>query len=190
MRIFNLNIRASLSSVELRRALRGLWALALLSSALAFAGCKSSGAYEQSVYSDRLVRFSVDPPEEGFERIRIDGESGLAWANDEGAVIQVHARCDRALDIPLAALKAHLLIGFTEREEIEERLLPMDSREALETHLRAKVDGVTRELILRILKKDGCVYDLALIAGPGAPFNRARPHFERVAASFTTEIPR
>lgn len=186
MRIFTLNIQT---------LLRGLVLSGFVCSASA---CQSAGAYEQSVYRDRLVTFAVDPPtdpedgatREGFERIRLEGQSGLAWANGDGSVLQVSARCDRSLDIPLAALKAHLLIGFTERKEIEERLLPMDGREALETHLRAKVDGVARELILRVLKKDGCVYDLALIARPGEPFEHARPYFERVAESFTTEVPR
>lgn len=178
MRIFTLNIRTLSSAL-----LTGL----LLPFA---AACGGSGAYEQSVYRDRLVTFAVDPPGDEFERIHVESESGLAWANDEAAVLQAHARCDRSLDIPLAALKAHLLIGFTEREEIEERLVPMDSREALETHLRAKIDGVTRELMLRVLKKDGCVYDLALIAPPGESFERARGGYERLVESFTTEVPR
>ena len=94
------------------------------------------------------------------------------------------ASCDPDLDIPLSSLRNHLLIGFTERELRDERLVPLDSREALRTHLVAKLDGVPREMVLTVLKKDGCVYDFALVAPPGGEFERARGDYERLLAGF------
>ena len=100
----------------------------------------------------------------------------------------MNASCDTALDIPLVALTNHLLVGFTERSEVEpQALVQMDGREALRTHVVAKLDGVTRELLLTVLKKDECVYDFALLAPPGAPFAQSLPAYDAMLGGFRTE---
>ncbi|MEO0323306.1 MAG: hypothetical protein AAF447_10145 [Myxococcota bacterium] len=114
------------------------------------------------------------------------GDNDLAWREPAlGAVLQTNARCAPELDIPLEALTAHLLIGWTERTAREETRVPFDGREALRTELRAKLDGVERGLVFVVLKKDGCVYDFALAAPPGR-LAEARGAFDAVLASFST----
>jgi hypothetical protein len=76
------------------------------------------------------------------------------------------------------------LFDFTEQEVLSEELVPLDGREALRTHVVAKLDGVPREMVLVVLKKDGCVYDVALVAPRGDSFSRARPVFETLVAGF------
>ncbi len=101
--------------------------------------------------------------------------------------MHVDSSCDPALDIPLKALRGHLLIGFTERDVVEEVLVPMDGREALRTHLTAKLDGVPREILLQILKKDDCVYDFGLVTPRGADFEAAVGDFDQMLAGFSTD---
>jgi len=149
-------------------------------------GCGNSASYEGGVYRDHATSFRVDAPGPDYERLDGLGPDGVAWAAPDGAALQVRARCDRSLDLPLRALLGHLVIGFTEQAVIAEQLLPMDGREALERHLRAKIDGVPRELLLRVLKKDGCVYDFALVAAPGASFEGARAGYAHMIESFST----
>jgi hypothetical protein len=163
-----------------------VYALFALVWACALGACGPHARYEEGVYRDSTTAFRVDAPGETYERLDGLGASGLSWAGPGGVMLQVKARCDRSLDIPLRALLRHLVIGFTEEETVDEVLLPMDGREALERHLLAKVDGVRREFLLRVLKKDGCVYDFALVAPPGAPFERARPAYARMVESFET----
>jgi hypothetical protein len=67
---------------------------------------------------------------------------------------------------------------------LNEETVPMDSREALRTHLYAKLDGVRRELLLYVLKKDGCVYDFSLVAPPGTSFSSARQVYEELVGRF------
>ena len=43
--------------------------------------------------------------------------------------------------------------------------MPLDGREALETQMVAKLDGVEKHFHVVVLKKDGCVYDFLQIAG-------------------------
>ena len=117
----------------------------------------------------------------------VRGENDLAWTHEgHAAIIQANASCNPGLDIPLTALTNHLLIGFTERELATQELVPMDGREALRTHMRAKLDGVPRELLLVVLKKDGCVYDFALVA-PLRGFTPARASYDAMLQSFRTE---
>lgn len=154
------------------------------------AGCGAHAHYQNGVYEGD-TRFRVDPPGEPFRRVDVEDANDLAWAGEGGVVIQVNGSCDPDLDIPLAALTNHLLIGFTEREFVEEQSLhEMDGREALHTHVRAKLDGVPRELYLVVTKKDECVYDFALVAPPGARFDAARATFDRMLASFASETRR
>jgi hypothetical protein len=159
----------------------------MLLAASAIAACGGGGRYEGGVYADDEARYAIGQPGAGWTPLDVAGDNDLAYGHDAlAAVIQVNATCDPGMDIPLAALRNHLLIGWTEREVESEDLLELDSREALETHLVAKIDGVPRELVLTVLKKDGCVYDLALIAPPGPSFASARGAYDAMVASFRT----
>ncbi|MBX3250607.1 MAG: hypothetical protein KF901_25745 [Myxococcales bacterium] len=139
---------------------------------------------EAGVYRDGPVAFAIAEPA-GWQRLSVGRSNDLAWER-AGAVIQINGACRDSLDIPLVALTNHLLVGFTEREIVAQELVPMDGREALRTHVRAKLDGVARELVLHVLKKDGCVYDMALVAPPGSPFDAARASYDALLESFGT----
>lgn len=134
------------------------------------------------------TRYTVGALGAGWSEVALDREeSDVAWADPAGSVIQVSARCEADLDIPLEALTLHLLIGFTEREMVGQARIPLDAREALRTRVRAKLDGVPRELDLVVLKKNECVYDFALVGAPGQGVEAARGAFEALLAGFTTE---
>ena len=148
-------------------------------------GCASGGTYEGDIYRDAETHFRLASPGSGWQSISVGDANDLAWAR-EGAIIQVNSSCDPGLDIPLEALTHHLMIGFTERSIVEQRRVPMAGREALRTHVRAKLDGVPRELLLVVLKKDECVYDFAAVTPPGSAFESARSEFEAMLASFET----
>ncbi|MBC7171662.1 MAG: hypothetical protein H5U40_04510 [Polyangiaceae bacterium] len=154
---------------------------------LAVSACGGGGTYQGGVYRDREATYGIGELGRDWESIEIGDENDLAFRNESlGAIVQVNASCDPALDIPLEALTNHLLIGFTEREDVEpQSRIPLDEREALRTHVLAKLDGVPRELLLYVLKKDECVYDFALVAPPrSGGFERARPGFESMVAGF------
>ncbi|MCA9609167.1 MAG: hypothetical protein KC619_26380 [Myxococcales bacterium] len=150
-------------------------------------GCGGGGTLRGSVYSDAEARYRVG--ELGAEWEPIDlAQNDLAWRNPSvGAIVQVNATCDPFQDVPLTSLTNHLLIGFTQRELQSERLIPLDGREALRSHYVASLDGVPRELLFFVLKKDECTYDFALIAPLGRSFEAARPVFERFVGGFTTD---
>ena len=168
----------------MRRQL-GTW----LFVSLTVVGCATTGTFQGQVYRGPQTSYRIGSLPPTWTSIRVNQEDDLAWhSTNEGAVMHVASSCDPSLDIPLKALRTHLLIGFTERNIIDEEVIPMDSREALRTHLEAKLDGVPREILLQILKKDGCVYDFGVIAPPGAPYEAALADFETMLGGFTTEL--
>ena len=152
-------------------------------------GCATTGTLQNGVYRGEQTSYEIGPVASDWTPVTVGHQNDLAWHNEAKAgVMHVDSDCDPALDIPLTALRSHLLIGFTEREVVEEEVVPMDGREALRTHLTAKLDGVPREILLQILKKDDCVYDFGLITPPGANFEGAVADFEQMLGGFTTDL--
>ncbi|MBX3269483.1 MAG: hypothetical protein KF729_04450 [Sandaracinaceae bacterium] len=149
-------------------------------------GCGGGGTLRGAIYEGPEARYRIGELGAGWSRLDL-AQNDLAWRGDDGAVVQLNATCDPFQDVPLSSLTNHLLIGFTERDLRAQELVPLDGREALRSHYLARLDGVPRELLLYVLKKDECTYDFALVAPPGASFERARPAFERFVAGFTTE---
>jgi len=152
-------------------------------------GCATTGTLQNGIYRGEQTSYRVGPLPSDWTLVTVNHQNDLAWHSEaRGAVAHVDSECDPGLDIPLIALRSHLLIGFTEREVIEEEIVPMDGREALRNHLTAKLDGVPREILLQILKKDDCVYDFGLITPPGAAFSDALEDFDAMLAGFTTDV--
>lgn len=148
--------------------------------------CGAGSTYTGGVYADAEVRFHLDEPGNGWHRVDVEDANDLAWFHDGlDSIIQVNASCNPRLDIPLAALTNHLMIGFTDREVVEEQIQPFDGREALRTHVRARLDGVVREMTLVVTKKDQCVYDFALVAPPRS-YAQASATFDPIVTSFAT----
>jgi hypothetical protein len=79
-----------------------------------------------------------------------------------------------------------LLIGFTDREFVEEETIPFDGREARHVLVRAKLDGRPVLIELFVLKKDGCVFDLSCIGSPER-VPQVRPAFRTFVDGFRSE---
>ncbi len=158
-------------------------ALALL---FASASACAHDHFDGRVFHAGRASFRVGPVPSSWERVELD-DAMLAYRDRaSGGSIEVHAQCGRdADDVPLAALTNHLLIGFTGRDVKLEQTVPFDGREARHTVVNAKLDGVLLVLDVWVLKKDGCVYDLVLVAPP-AQYDAAADSFAAFAHGFST----
>ncbi len=150
------------------------------------AGCATTGL-SGGVFTKPDVQYRIGAPEEKSWRPVAFADNDLAWArNGSGQLIAANATCQGHEDPPLDVLTTHLLLGFTERQKLSEKLERLDGREALRTVWRARLDGVPVELELVVLKKNGCVHDFTLIAPPDQRMV-AKSAFEKVLASFAQE---
>ena len=157
---------------------------ALITTSSLIAGCGSS-AFDGSIYRGEGFAFRVAPAPEGWQRIEIS-HAALAYRDEGGGTIAVDTRCLKdGGDVPLASLTQHLFLGFTDREILEQTVVPFDGREAMHTRLSAKLDGVPKRFDVWVMKKDDCVHDLYYIATP-AHFERGVAAFERFVQGFAT----
>lgn len=164
--------------VHIRRSLPALLSIGVV---IALSAC-GPAHMKAGVYEDDHVQYRVSSPSDGWREVTVE-TANAAWLHDElGASLLVNSHCEGVQDAPLEALANHLLIGWTERELVQERRLQLSGREALEREVSAKLDGVPRRVMLLVLKKDGCVYDVVLSAGQSA-FPEAKKAYEHVVGS-------
>ncbi|MFO0614768.1 MAG: hypothetical protein U0414_19430 [Polyangiaceae bacterium] len=126
-----------------------------------------SAAFDGRTYHGHGFVFSVPAPPTSWEMLRVK-ESALTFDDPAtGAMIAVNGRCDRdGEDVPLRSLTKHLFFQFSAVDVHSEDVMPFDGREAMRSDVSAKLDGVERRLVVWVMKKDKCVYDLWYIARP------------------------
>jgi hypothetical protein len=158
---------------------------AAVAAALSLLACSSTG-WDGRVYHAGRASFRAGPVPPSWDRVSVEGAMLAFHDKQTGGSMNVYARCGQdGEDVPLRALTQHLLIGFTERQYVEEKVVPMDGREAMHTVVNAKLDGVPLSLSIYVLKKDGCVYDLVWVAPPDR-FQAGIAGFEAFVAGFGT----
>lgn len=148
-------------------------------------GC-SGARFDGSTYRGDGFAFRVAPPPPTWRRIEVS-HAALAFRDDaRDATIAVNGRCGvDGEDVPLASLTQHLFLQFTDREILEQKVTPIDGRDAMNSVLLAKLDGVPKKFDVWVLKKDGCVYDFYYIAPPDR-FAQGVAEFDRFVQSFAT----
>jgi hypothetical protein len=125
----------------------------------------SPASFDGKVFRRGDIAFRLEHLPPHWRNIEID-DTALAFRDDENsATVAINGRCGKdAEDVPLRSLTQHLFLQFTERRIEQQELLPLDGREALQTQMVAKLDGVEKHFHVVVLKKDGCVYDFLQIA--------------------------
>lgn len=155
----------------------------LLASAV---GCHRGVRFENHVFSKPGVRYRLGALPPVWERVKLS-HNDLAWYTQEtGHALSVNSTCREHEDAPLDVLTRHLLMGFTERLEVEQQKVVVDEREALRSRYRAKLDGVPVELLFLVLKKDRCVYDFTYVA-PLGRYEERLEGFESLVRGFHAE---
>jgi hypothetical protein len=160
-------------------------ALFCLTAGVLFAACSGAALHGDVYRADGLAfRLGEMPPT--WTRLAVS-HARLAFRDEAAETsVLVNARCGQdGDDVPLLALTKHLFMSFTERQQVDQQIVPMDGREAMHTIVAAKLDGVPKTFNAFVLKKDGCVYDFVSISTPGK-FETNRLAFEHFVAGFHT----
>ncbi len=159
----------------------------LLAVTLLGAGCSAS--LQGDTFEGKGFAFRIGALPESWRRVDVS-HAVLAFRDErDGATVVVNARCGLdGEDVPLEALTQHLFLRFTQREILDQKVVPFDHREAMRTVVTAKLDGVPMKFEIFVLKKDGCVYDFAYMAAPPR-FARGAEEFERFVSGFATMTP-
>jgi hypothetical protein len=152
------------------------------------AGCSRRVSFEDNVLSKPRVgvAYTVGEVPEDWRRVRLRNNDLAFFQDESGHAMAVNSTCKDHGDPPLDVLTRHLLMGFTEPQQVSQETTVVDEREALRSHYLAKLDGVPVELLLVVLKKDNCVYDLQYVA-PLGRFGARVADFESLVRGFHAE---
>jgi hypothetical protein len=161
------------------RALPGLALIACLGACAGLSG---------GVYRDGATRFRVGDVPASWQSLALEGNDVTWLSRDSAHSVAVNATCVDHEDSNLAVLTRHLLMGFSQQQVVTQATVTLDGREGLRSHVLARLDGVAVELVLVVLKKNGCVYDFTYLSPPGRAAERSVV-FEQLLATFTTELP-
>jgi len=149
----------------------------------------TSGRLVDNRFEDDKVSYTVGQPGEGWRPLQLE-RADVAWHHPGlGAGLLVNSACEGVQDSPLIGLTNELLIGTTEREILDQQVLPWSRREALESIVVGKLDGVPRKRAIFVLKKDGCVYDIVYDAPP-TTFDEGLAAYRRVRDGFDVGLRR
>lgn len=138
--------------------------------------------YSNGLLKTRDTQYQIAEPKDTWKAISIKGID-RAWMNADKATLMINSSCHESSDPSLIALTGHLLIGMTDQQIIEQKTIPSSGREALESTVSVKIDGVERQMKIFVLKKDKCIYDIVL-ASPKSTFDIAVSDFDTLIASF------
>jgi hypothetical protein len=148
---------------------------------LAIIGC-ASASFSGGIYDDGVVRYHVGEPKPGWARIEVAGND-VAFHHARLGTISINSTCTDYEDVPEQALMNQLLFGTRERLYRVEETVTLDGRGALHTVVDLELDGVPLTLEVYLVKKDGCVYDLAHISSRRG-FELGRNDFQTVLQGF------
>ncbi|MBI4404613.1 MAG: hypothetical protein HY537_10650 [Deltaproteobacteria bacterium] len=92
-----------------------------------------------------------------------EGEGDRAYKLSSGSLATLLSSCNRDPQASLELLTKHLLIGAREIEYRRQNKLKIGAAEGLYSSVQATMDGVSVELDLFVLRKNGCVFDFSLM---------------------------
>ena len=148
--------------------------------------CAHQGAFSGGTFAKGDVRYFVGEIPPGW-RSQSFKNNDIAYVSEETThIISVNATCEGYEDAPLEVLARHLVMGFTDRKLLQQERTMLDGREAQASHYLLRMDGVPVELMVAVMKKDNCVYDLWYISPPGR-FEEKLGTFEEILKRFHTE---
>jgi hypothetical protein len=133
----------------------------------ALASACAGPTFQHGVYSSSTTTYRVGALGPEWEPMQVS-DNDLAFHRAGLGTISVNSTCEDYEDVPSTALLNHLLFETTDRHYLIEETVTLDGRGARHALLRAELDGVPLELELFVLKKDGCVFDIAHIRRPDA----------------------
>ena len=171
----------------MRRALSsGSLALALLSLALAVAGCATSDRIEGGVFHSSKG-YAVSLPG-GEWQVAAGAESDLELrrAAPAGGMLADATCGGRVADRPAPLLVRYLTFGLKHRTDVRTDDVVVKGRRGARSTLRGTLDGKDVAVDAVTLKEGGCVYDFLYVA-PVDDFDAGRLAFQIFVESLTLD---
>ena len=154
---------------------------ALIFTTFALASCVSVSIGPSKPTAAKNVKFKAPPePFVAFSSDEIDA----GWKNSsKGSSISYKSTCGDALDLPLEGVQQSMLYGIDNIKVIKSIRMTYNEREALNSVVDGKVDGVDTKMEIMILKKNRCTYMISYVAIRKS-YESDQPAFQNFLKSF------
>jgi hypothetical protein len=125
-------------------------------------GCVSVQIGPKKSQSAKNIKFKAPP--ESF--VAIDSEDiDHGWKNGlNNTSISFRSVCNDGVDPTLDSIQQSLLVGLEGAQIQRSQRVPFNDREALNSVVTGKMDGILTKLEFMILKKNNCTYTISYIA--------------------------
>lgn len=140
---------------------------------------------DQSVrkYADENTSYRIGKMSDKWRRLW-GYDADMAFFNDENkATIVVNSTCGIQKQVPLTALRNHLLFDMTDRLILEQEKTEIDMREGLRSLVQGRLDGGLFKMEIFLVLIDNCVYDFVYIVNL-EKYKECRPDFISVVKGF------
>ena len=176
---------------ELRRLLNSrpavsfaIAAVAVFSAASLMSACVSVNIGPKAGLKSSEVKFSAPPaPFDAIGNVPADG----AWQNKKnGNTISFYSVCNDPADPPIDVVMRDLFAELEGLKTVHTENRTFDSREALDTEVEGRLDGVPTRIHAVVYKKNSCTYTLSYIGVPKS-FEEDRPRFANFLGNFRAQ---
>ncbi|MGE3972972.1 MAG: hypothetical protein AB7F59_00445 [Bdellovibrionales bacterium] len=135
--------------------------IAILFLAGSVSGCVSVQIGPKKSEPAKNIKFKA-PPEPFVAIDSSDVDHG--WKNGfNNTSISFRSACNDG-DPSLESIQQSLIFGLEETQILKSQRVPYNEREALNSVISGKVDGIMTKMEFMILKKNGCSYTISYIA--------------------------
>ena len=133
-----------------------------------FGGVKKTGkvvGYKEGRVLTKQGFYSVGSLSPEWERMKV-GKAVVAFYNPQlKSTISTDSFCDQAYnDSSLKNLTTHLFPGLQDTDVVDQEPFMLGGRGALQTLIKAKLDGVPVMVNIVVVKKDWCLFDFFLVS--------------------------
>lgn len=127
-------------------------------------GCISVNIAPERSEQASNVTFVAPSPE--FAEVESAGTDRTWRHNQNGNAISYVSECSSSLDQSLERIRHGVVAGINDLAMEQEESLTYNTREALRSRARGKVEGIETKLDLLVFKKNGCLYILTYVGLP------------------------
>lgn len=155
--------------------------IATISASALFAGCVSVNIGGEKAERSKGVRlFQPKDPYTEIEGSRADG----AWRNPaNGNSISYFSTCNEAADPSLENATTELFADLKQLVIKRQATTTFNGREALDSEVEGKMEGIATRVRAIVFKKNGCLYTLSHV-GVASKFDEDRQAFDSFAKGF------
>ena len=154
----------------------------VLAGLLVMGAC--AGGPDKGIKSEVI---SISFKQNGWSKIEADLADFAYKHRSSKSILLVNSLCRKYDRTTLEQLTDNILAGLQQVEVIKQEERKLFDRASLRSIARGKLDGVSTNMLIEVVKRDRCIYDFALITESKAINANLIADFDRLLSSVRLE---